>query len=171
MKLAHDRSEVGIPAIDIVVASPLWTSRPDTHAVIRRAIEVAAVTAHARALSQAEVAVVLNDDVTIRALNKRWRDQDQPTNVLSFPASGTSDAQPRLLGDIVIAYETVAREAEQEKKPFNHHLAHVAVHGFLHLLGYDHESDDEAEAMEGLERAVLRRLDVPDPYAPAETDA
>ena len=171
MRLARDRSEGNIPAIDIDVASPLWTSRPDAHAVIRRAIEAAAAAAGALVPVHAEVAVVLNDDVGVRALNKRWRNQDQATNVLSFPASRPSDVQPRLLGDIVIAYETTVREADQEKKPFDHHLAHLAVHGFLHLLGYDHESDDEAEAMEGLERAILKRLNVPDPYRPAQTDA
>jgi probable rRNA maturation factor len=68
------------------------------------------------------------------------------------------------LGDIAIAYETTAREAETEEKPFDHHLAHLAVHGFLHLLGYDHDSDDAATTMEDLERSILARLGVPDPY-------
>ena len=108
---------------------------------------------------------------------------DSPTNVLSFPARNLSPSllrgrvaeggkrrqvAPRHLGDIVIAYETTAREAADEGKPFEHHLAHLAVHGFLHLLGYDHESDREAEKMERLEAAILARLAVPDPYAPRD---
>ena len=76
------------------------------------------------------------------------------------------DGEPLLLGDIVLAYETIAREARNESKPFAHHLAHLAVHGFLHLNGYDHERDDDAEAMEELERKILRRLAIADPYRP-----
>jgi probable rRNA maturation factor len=81
--------------------------------------------------------------------------------VLSFPAARAGGA---LLGDIAIAYETLAREATAESKPFLHHLAHLTVHGFLHLLGYDHQTDSQAEAMEGLERAALARLEIADPY-------
>jgi probable rRNA maturation factor len=85
--------------------------------------------------------------------------------VLSFPANGqTIPGRPRLLGDIVIAYETTEREARAQRKPFVHHLAHLTVHGFLHLAGYEHDADEEAEAMERLERSILARLDVPDPY-------
>ena len=89
----------------------------------------------------------------------------KPTNVLSFPAPQIGAARPRLLGDIVIAYETTAREAATEHKPLDHHLAHLTVHGFLHLLGYDHELETEAETMERLEREILARLDIADPYA------
>ena len=74
-------------------------------------------------------------------------------------------AQPRMLGDIAIAYEITRREAESEHKPFAHHLSHLAVHGFLHLIGYDHETDADAEKMENLERSILASLGVPDPYA------
>jgi len=131
-------------------------------------------------------AVVLTDDKAIRTLNRDWRRKDAATNVLSFPAQDpvknptkkptrkpgktrsrkarAARGTPRLLGDIVIAYETTEREARAERKPFAHHLAHLAVHGFLHLVGYDHAADDEADAMEGLETAILARLDVPDPY-------
>ena len=90
--------------------------------------------------------------------------------MLSFPAlpqtgpSGPDDA-PRMLGDIAIAYETTRKEADDEQKPFDHHLSHLAVHGFLHLIGYDHEKDDDAEAMETLEREILAQLGIPDPYA------
>ena len=109
---------------------------------------------------------MLTDDLAIRALNRDWRGKDKPTNVLSFPAQEprADRGAPRMLGDIVIAYETAAREAEVEGKPFMHHLAHLAVHGFLHLVGYDHEASEAADAMERLEVAILARLGVPDPY-------
>ena len=102
-----------------------------------------------------------------------WRGIDKPTNVLSFPAlaptgAGTPDDAPRMLGDIAIAYETTRKEADDEQTPFDHHLSHLAVHGFLHLLGYDHEKDEDAEAMESLEREVLAQLGIPDPYADRE---
>src|SRR5438046_3160548 len=105
-----------------------------------------------------------------RTLNHNWRGIDKATNVLSFPAlqptgpTGPDDA-PRMLGDIAIAYQTTRREADEEQKPFDHHLSHLAVHGFLHLIGYDHETDGEAEAMESLEREILAQLGIPDPYA------
>jgi probable rRNA maturation factor len=109
---------------------------------------------------------VLTDDAAVRRLNRDWRSIDEPTNVLSFPAAAppAAGAGPCLLGDIIVAYETVAREAGTEAKPFAHHLAHLAVHGFLHLLGYDHDSNEDAEQMERLEAKILARLDIPDPY-------
>jgi probable rRNA maturation factor len=148
------------PAVDISIQSPLWNDL-DCEVTIRRAIAAAATPASA----QAELSVLLTDDAAIRALNAQWRHRDEPTNVLSFPAPQVGAAQPRLLGDIVIAYETTAREAATEHKRLDHHLAHLTVHGFLHLLGYDHESETEAEAMERLEREILARLDIADPYA------
>ena len=124
----------------------------------------------------AELAVMLTDDAGIRTLNANWRGIDKPTNVLSFPAlqptgpGGPNDA-PRMLGDIAIAYQTTRKEADEEHKPFDHHLSHLAVHGFLHLIGYDHEKDDEAEAMETLERQILAQLGIPDPYAGGDSHA
>ena len=120
--------------------------------------------------ADAELAVMLTDDAGIRTLNKNWRGQDKPTNVLSFPAlqptgRQSSDDGPRMLGDIAIAWETTRREADDEQKPFDHHLSHLAVHGFLHLVGYDHENEADAEVMEDLERQVLAQLGIPDPYA------
>ena len=149
-------------AVDIVVESPLWKAQRGADAMLRRALAAAG----ALVPSDGELAVVLTDDAAIRALNRDWRGKDAATNVLSFPAKEARPDRraPRLLGDIVIAYETVAREAAAEGKPFMHHLAHLAVHGFLHLVGYDHEANGDADAMEGLEIAILARLDVPDPY-------
>jgi probable rRNA maturation factor len=177
------------PAVDIVVDSALWRSRRNAKTLLQRAIAEAASAVSA---SGGEVAVLLTDDTAIRALNRNWRRKDAATNVLSFPmmenlsqpaaagkrrtrirGAGTLNAKTRnapirrkpcLLGDIVIAYETTEREARAERKPFAHHLAHLAVHGFLHLVGYDHAGDREAEAMEGLETAILARMGVPDPY-------
>ncbi|WP_426438112.1 rRNA maturation RNase YbeY [Bradyrhizobium genosp. P] len=156
------------PATEVLVTAVCWQTEPDAEAVIHRAIEAAAEIADAD-VADAELAVMLTDDAGIRTLNNNWRSVDKPTNVLSFPAlqptgSEPSDA-PRMLGDIAIAYETTRREADEEQKPFDHHLSHLAVHGFLHLIGYDHENDDDAEDMESLEREILGQLGIPDPYA------
>jgi probable rRNA maturation factor len=151
---------------DILVTAAGWQAEPETEALVQRAIEAAAK--HASASARAcEVAIVLTDDSGIKTLNRDWRGIDKPTNVLSFPAAATPgrEAEPRMLGDIAIAYETTAREARDEGKPFGHHLSHLVVHGFLHLVGYDHEDDAEAETMESLERTILKSLSVPDPYA------
>jgi len=147
-------------AIDVLVESELWTKANDAGSVVKRAVEEAAVML---STPRAELAIVLTDDSAIRSLNRVWRGVDAATNVLSFPTSRTGGAR-RLIGDVVLAYETIAREARAQRKPFAHHLAHLAVHGFLHLLGYDHERDGDAERMEGIERDVLRRLGIADPY-------
>jgi len=157
------------PATEVLVVADCWQTEPDAEAVIHRAIEAAAELTDAD-VGEAELAVMLTDDSGIQTLNSNWRGIDKPTNVLSFPAlqsegTGGPDDAPRMLGDIAIAYETTRKEADDEAKPFDHHLSHLAVHGFLHLIGYDHETDDEAEAMEDLEREILARLGIPDPYA------
>jgi probable rRNA maturation factor len=158
------------PTVDIVVNSPLWDTVPDAEAIVRRAVAAAAA---AVSTPGGELAIVLTDDSSIRVLNRDWRGKDEATNVLSFPmpATNTDDDATMLLGDIVIAYETTTREAIAEAKPFGHHLAHLAVHGFLHLMGYDHETDREADVMENLEAVVLARLDVPNPYAASDASS
>ena len=108
---------------------------------------------------------MLCDDAFIRTLNRDWRDKDKATNVLSFPADPS--ARHVTLGDIVVAYETSAAEAAHEDRPLGDHLAHLVVHGTLHLLGYDHETDRDADAMERLESRALRRLDIASPYEDA----
>src|SRR5262249_5363447 len=152
------------PTIEIVIESSLWKRARNVKALLRRAITTAASMV---STTDGELAIVLTGDSAIRALNRGWRCKDTATNVLSFPTGemGQVRGTPRLLGDIVIAYETTEREARVEHKPFAHHLAHLAVHGFLHLAGYDHAAEDEADAMETLEAAILARLDVPDPYS------
>jgi probable rRNA maturation factor len=153
------------PAVEILVESARWKTRRGVRPLLRRAITEAAAALSTTALSTrpVELAIVLTHDSAIRKLNRTWRGKDEPTNVLAFPAQ--QQASPRgSLGDVVIAYESLAREAKAEGKPFSHHLAHLAVHGFLHLCGYDHETDRQAAAMERLEVAVLARLRIPDPY-------
>jgi probable rRNA maturation factor len=165
-------ARVALPMTEVLVVADGWQSEPDAEAVIQRAIAAAAEIADADT-GEAELAVMLTDDAGIRTLNNNWRGIDKPTNVLSFPAlpptgpAGPDDA-PRMLGDIAIAFETTRAEADDEQKPFDHHLSHLAVHGFLHLIGYDHEEDDDAEAMEALETEILAQLGIPDPYGNRE---
>jgi probable rRNA maturation factor len=149
---AHDAAL----SVDVLVQSPKWKEHRGAATAVRKAINAAADEISSPG---GEVAVVLTGDQAIRKLNKRWRGIDKPTNVLSFPSSQTA-----MIGDIVIAYETLDRESRDEGKEFTHHLSHLAVHGFLHLMGYDHQNDSEAETMEQLERAVMARLRMPDPY-------
>lgn len=160
-----------LPQTDVLVVADCWQTEPDAEAVIHRAINAAAEFTD-EDVGEAELAVMLTDDTGIRTLNSNWRGIDKPTNVLSFPAlQPTGDApsdMPRMLGDIAIAYQTTRKEADDEQKPFDHHLSHLAVHGFLHLIGYDHENDADAEAMESLEQEILARLGIPDPYADRE---
>jgi probable rRNA maturation factor len=161
--------QLSLPLTEVLVVADCWQEAPDAEATIQRAIAVAADSVDAD-VAYAELAIMLTDDFGIRTLNSNWRGIDKPTNVLSFPALQPTAPQkpgdaPRMLGDIAIAYETMRREADEEDKPFDHHLSHLAVHGFLHLIGYDHENDADAEAMERLETEILAQLGIPDPYA------
>jgi probable rRNA maturation factor len=165
-------SQLTHPITEVLVVADCWQDEPDADAVILRAIAAAADAVDAD-VAEAEIAVMLTDDSGIRTLNSNWRGIDKPTNVLSFPALQPLAAPkpgdaPRMLGDIAIAYETMRREADAEQKPFDHHLSHLAVHGFLHLIGYDHESDADAETMESKETEILAQLGIPDPYADRE---
>ena len=156
MKRAH----ASALKIDVMVNSKRWKEPAKVKAVVRRAIAQAA--AATRSTTGGELAIVLTNNSAIRALNRDWRGIDKATNVLSFPAKD-SGPQPHL-GDIVLAFETIEREAKTEHKPLAHHLAHLVVHGFLHLVGYDHERDKDAHEMEQAERDILRQLKIPDPY-------
>jgi probable rRNA maturation factor len=144
--------------IDVLVVSDRWAADGKLKSAVRRAVAQAGA---ALSTTASELAIVLADDSTLRALNRDWRGIDAPTNVLSFPAK---NAAAGYLGDVILAHETIAREARNEGKPFAHHVAHLAVHGFLHLLGYDHERQTDALKMERTERQILRRLAIPDPY-------
>jgi probable rRNA maturation factor len=150
------------PSIDIQIQSPLWDAQPLAAQTVRDAIAAAAAT-----LSTAdnEVSILLTDDKAIRLLNREWRGIDKPTNVLSFPAATTkASVRMPLFGDIVMAYETLKRECDDEDRIFLHHLAYLTVHGFLHLIGYDHQVEAQAEEMEGLESKIMTRLQMPDPH-------
>jgi probable rRNA maturation factor len=164
-----------LPITEVLVVADGWQAEPDAEAIIQRAIAAAAGFVDAD-IGEAELAVMLTDDAGIRTLNGNWRGIDKPTNVLSFPAlppsgPGGPDDPPRMLGDIAIAYQTMRREADDEQKPFDHHLSHLAIHGFLHLIGYDHERNNDAETMETLEQEILAQLGIPDPYADRDPSA
>ena len=157
--------------IQISVEEGGWPSEDELQPLTDRVLEKAADYLNANAKQKfpkmaTEVSLVFTDDESIRAINAEWRQKDKATNVLSFPAYPITPGKipGPMLGDIIIARETVAREAEELEKPFEDHLTHLMVHGFLHLFGYDHMNDGEAEIMEGLETRILADLGLSDPY-------
>jgi probable rRNA maturation factor len=152
-----------IPIIDIIVEAKAWNDLPRVDDLSREAVAACMAETGESLGPEAELSLFLCDDARIRELNKSWRGIDKPTNVLSFPTA--DEGGDILLGDIVIAYETVEREAREQAIGVADHYAHMVVHGFLHLRGYDHEDDSEAEVMEDLERRALARLGLADPYA------
>ena len=152
--------------IDIMIEAGNWPDETTLEGLARRA--VAGVWDNLRLEpADSELSLVFTDDASIQVLNAQWRGKNKPTNVLSFPAFPVKagDQPGPMLGDIIIARETVEREAIEEGKPLENHLTHLIVHGFLHLLGYDHETEEEAEEMERREREILHALAIPDPYA------
>lgn len=160
------------PAVAIAMPCREWLSAvPAVRRVCRRAA-VAALAAAETSLAESELSMMLTDDATIADLNRRYRGRDAPTDVLSFsnpdlqpgtpPSAG---AAPALLGDVVVAFETASADAAEDGKSLSDHLAHLVVHGVLHLLGYDHEDDGDARSMEALEVAVLAGLGIENPYS------
>ena len=143
-----------------------WTGLPDPQEWCERAISAALESLKPRLLRGAELSILLTDDAEITELNREWRGKHKPTNVLSFPAVAASrlPASP-MLGDIALAFSTVRREAESDGKTLQDHATHLVVHGFLHILGYDHERAPEAEAMEAAEIRILATLGIDNPYA------
>lgn len=139
--------------LDVMRQSDLWSDNLDIEAALSMA---ARMTQYKKA---SELSVVLCDDAYIQELNAEYRGKDKPTNVLSFPQD-----EDFHLGDIVIAFETIKREADEQNKTFQDHFSHMLVHGFLHLLGYDHESDEEADVMENTEIQILGALGIKNPY-------
>ncbi|MGJ0503843.1 MAG: rRNA maturation RNase YbeY [Methylocystis sp.] len=150
--------------IDVNVAAPAWRRVDGLEDLAKECVRQSLAESGAAIAPECEISVTFCDDAAIRTLNAEWRGKDQPTNVLSFPTPGPLGRKP-LLGDVIIAYETVAREAEEQRKPVRAHVAHMVAHGFLHLIGYDHETAAEAERMEALERKIATALGFPDPYA------
>ena len=148
------------PDVEVEVEADDWLRVLPEAERLTRAAALAALAA-AEVGGAPALTILLADDAAVRELNAEWRGKDRPTNVLSFPAPET--AAPHL-GDIALAFETCAREAAEQDKPLSHHLTHLVAHGVLHLVGLDHQSDDEASRMESLERDILAGLGVPDPY-------
>jgi probable rRNA maturation factor len=142
------------------VEDPRWDALPDAEKVAARCV------AAALGDDERSVNVLFTNDAEMRLLNRDFRGKDAATNVLSFPAAAmtTPDGSAVHLGDIALALETIEREAKEQEKPLLHHVSHLIVHGTLHLLGYDHDSDEAANAMEQRERGILAALGIPDPY-------
>lgn len=163
-------SRPGLPAdlrIEIAEEAGNWS---DVGVAERIDAVVKALTARVGD-AEGTVALALADDAMVRDLNRRFRGKDKPTNVLSFPSGETGGADTHI-GDVILAIETLRREADADGKPVGDHFAHLVIHGILHLMGYDHESDDDAECMECLETAILADLGIDDPYAePAIADS
>ncbi len=153
--------------IEITVAAGDWPPITALNELARTSVAAAFEVACADGVPARDdyiVSLLFTDDAAIRELNRTWRGRDGATNVLSFPQPGPPSG---MLGDIVLACETVRSEAALEGKSYEHHIAHLIIHGFLHLFGYDHETSNEAELMENLERSGLRILGIADPYAAA----
>lgn len=147
--------------VDIEIEDEAWTkAEPEVEALVWRAAQ-AVLDAHEDIEGQG-IVILLADDDSVQVLNRDFRQKDYATNVLSFPSSPNPEGQ---IGDIVLAFGVCAREAAEQGKPLAHHLQHLVAHGVLHLLGYDHQDDAEAQAMEAFEREILAGLDIPDPYA------
>jgi probable rRNA maturation factor len=151
--------------LEINAPSALWRGLPRARALARETI-AACVAESGLAVQAGLVSLCLTDDAEVRTMNARWRGTDEPTNVLAFPSSPAELAKETpVLGDIALAFETLAREAEEAGAPLADHYRHLVAHGFLHLIGYDHQTEDEAGRMEELETRILARFGVADPYA------
>jgi len=153
--------------IDLVRHADAWDRMRITDAIVSRAANAAFAAASTGGGPYA-ITIVLTDDSEMGELNRTWRGKDSSTNVLSFPAGAPMDVdtgEPVPLGDVVLAAETVEEEARQQGIAPEDHVSHLVVHGVLHLLGYDHERDEDADAMESLETRVLASLGIADPYA------
>lgn len=152
--------------IDFSMDEEAWAGLPGAQGLAQAAVH-AALEHLTMDAEGASLSLTLADDATVEDLNRQWRGKPKPTNVLSFPADQTMALPPgeaRPMGDIILAAGVVRAEAEEQNKPLNHHFIHLVVHGFLHLLGHDHMEEGEAEQMETLEKDILAKLDIPNPY-------
>lgn len=152
-------------SVSIEVEDAAWQSLAGLDELVQSA--VAAALSGAGADEDGEVAILFTNDDAIAEINASWRGRNKPTNVLSFPAAPDMPVpagEPRPLGDIVLAHGVIAREAAEQGKTLRDHTAHLIVHGMLHLLGFDHEEDHDADAMERLEARILKGLGISDPY-------
>ena len=152
--------------VEVVRHESGWTRAQITDALLRQAARAALRAAPPLPGGACRVTLVLTGDAEMRDLNRVWRGKDEATNVLSFPADAVKDRG--FLGDLVLAYETARKEAHAQDIPLTDHVRHLVIHGMLHLLGFDHEEDEEAERMETIERIALASIGVADPYAEAD---
>jgi probable rRNA maturation factor len=150
--------------LDVLVEADGWRDLPDVEDLASQAVEAAFAASPLAPRDPVEVSLMLTDDAAVRELNREWRGQDKATNVLSFPAPALDVPAIRPLGDVALAFETVAREAQAEEKSLREHMLHLVVHGCLHLLGHDHDTPERAQEMEAVEIEALARLGVANPY-------
>lgn len=159
-----------LPQIDIAIHTENWKSiygdENVLNALCEKAIFKCGTIGSLEWPQMAELSIVFTDDTKISEINGEWRKLHKPTNVLSFPGDDVEvgESAGPMIGDIIFAFETIEREANEQNKTFENHLTHLLVHGFLHLFGYDHINDDEAEIMESLETKILASLEIDDPY-------
>ena len=157
--------------IDIAIEAGDWPAETELKPLVETALAASVSQLGLEGISP-ELSFVFTDDAAMTVLNGQWRGKERPTNVLSFPAFPVAPGEPPgpMLGDIVLARQTIEAEAAIDGKTVHAHLTHLIVHGFLHLLGYDHQNDEDAVQMESIERAILDRLGIDDPYAPILDD-
>lgn len=152
--------------ITVLTEAAAWNKAlPEAARIARKTMKTALETVRPRRRRAFEVCLLLSSNRKVQTLNRTFRNKDKPTNVLSFPTNALNpEKRTVLLGDIVLAFGVVRDEARDSGKPLRHHFQHLVVHGLLHLLGYDHMNDHDADRMEALERRILGKLKIPDPY-------
>lgn len=157
---------MALPQIDIAINLPSWGSHETLLKLIEPALLQTSTAADLKWQEGAELSFLFSGDAEVKSINAKWRNIDKPTNVLSFPGEEIEigDAAGLIIGDIIFAFETIEREALEQDTKFEDHLTHLVVHGFLHLFGYDHIRDKDANQMEALETKILAKLGIEDPY-------
>lgn len=157
---------MSLPQIDISIEAGNWPHEDSLLQLVSAGVGAAARIANLKWPNEAELSVMFTDNMAMAEINGQWRNKPKPTNVLSFPGGDIAIGEPSevMIGDLVFAFETVIEEAKDQAKTFEDHLTHLVVHGFLHLFGYDHLDDKQAEQMETLEQLALAELGIDDPY-------
>lgn len=162
----NDLDPAEAPLISVAVKSKNWPRKPDLEKLVIKCFNACKQAISPDFAANSELGLIFANDSYLHELNLQWRSINKPTNVLSFPINESSSNHfENMLGDVVIAYETTAREAAADNIPFEHHLSHLIVHGILHLLQYDHETEEDAIIMEALEGKILSTMNVPNPHA------
>lgn len=154
------------PTVDVIVEDKRWAEVCDSEALAQAAVEAVLSNIKTSWSGELEISFLFCDDEKIRGLNATWNKKDSATNVLSFPASPEGNKGPvTLLGDVIIAFDTISSEAQVQRKTIPSHTAHMLVHGVLHLFGFDHLNDEDADEMETLETRILHVMGIDDPWA------